>query len=159
MGTGWFGPTPWLSHYTILPLCYCDGSTNASIVISALHLSLVHFPRRFGCSLLCVDESALPSVCFSSAQHVAHSTTGKCYLLVKTIERAHSPKHMWEKIKLSRNYEKVRNTTQHGGARVVPVIAIHTTRSLSHFLVPVIAIHTTRLQDVAALALRVISQT
>jgi len=30
---------------------------------------------------------------------------GRCYLMVKTIERAHTPKNMWEKIKLSRNYE------------------------------------------------------
>ncbi|PAV17291.1 Mak16 [Pyrrhoderma noxium] len=29
---------------------------------------------------------------------------GVLYLYVKTIERAHSPKHMWEKIKLSNNY-------------------------------------------------------
>ncbi|EJC97984.1 Mak16 protein [Fomitiporia mediterranea MF3/22] len=29
---------------------------------------------------------------------------GILYLYVKTIERAHSPKHMWEKIKLSNNY-------------------------------------------------------
>ncbi|CAL1714891.1 unnamed protein product [Somion occarium] len=31
---------------------------------------------------------------------------GTLYLFVKTIERAHSPAHMWEKIKLSNNYTK-----------------------------------------------------
>jgi len=29
---------------------------------------------------------------------------GKCFLFLKTIERAHSPKNLWEKIPLSRNY-------------------------------------------------------
>lgn len=31
---------------------------------------------------------------------------GVLYLYVKTIERAHSPAHMWERIKLSNNYSK-----------------------------------------------------
>ncbi|CAM9596245.1 unnamed protein product, partial [Choristocarpus tenellus] len=31
---------------------------------------------------------------------------GVCYLYLKSIERAHVPKDMWEKIKLSRNYTK-----------------------------------------------------
>jgi hypothetical protein len=32
--------------------------------------------------------------------------TGILYLYVKTIERAHSPAHMWERIKLSNSYAK-----------------------------------------------------
>ncbi|KRX06608.1 hypothetical protein PPERSA_13087 [Pseudocohnilembus persalinus] len=31
---------------------------------------------------------------------------GVCYLMVKTIERSHTPKDMWEKIKLDKNYQK-----------------------------------------------------
>jgi protein MAK16 len=33
-------------------------------------------------------------------------TTGSLYLYVKTIERAHSPLRMWEKIKLSKSYAR-----------------------------------------------------
>ena len=31
---------------------------------------------------------------------------GICYLYMKTAERAHTPKHLWEKIKLPANYSK-----------------------------------------------------
>lgn len=34
------------------------------------------------------------------------SSEGVLYLYVKTIERAHTPAHMWERIKLSNNYTK-----------------------------------------------------
>ena len=47
-----------------------------------------------------------------SGPHVASIILGVLYLYVKTIERAHSPAHMWEKIKLSNNYSKALEQVQ-----------------------------------------------
>ena len=38
--------------------------------------------------------------------HAPINFAGVLYLYIKTIERAHSPAHMWEKIKLSNNYTR-----------------------------------------------------
>lgn len=41
---------------------------------------------------------------------------GRCYLFLKTIERAHTPKNLWQKIRLKRQYAKVRRAC--GGLRL-----------------------------------------
>jgi hypothetical protein len=48
---------------------------------------------------------------------------GILYLYMKTIERAHTPKHMWERIKLSNNYSKA--LEQASGRLVLRGIAPH----------------------------------
>ncbi|KAJ1455103.1 ribosomal L28e protein family-domain-containing protein [Pelagophyceae sp. CCMP2097] len=84
---------------------------NDEVIWQSINGSFCSFKSKVQTHNFCRNEYNVTGLCNKSACPLANSRyatireeEGRCYLMIKTIERAHMPKKLWQKIPLPANY-------------------------------------------------------
>jgi protein MAK16 len=96
-----WNPVPVISHHSIAPRTFCRNEYNVSGLCNRQSCPLAN--SRYA-TVREIDGK--PSRLRTFQLTMPYYCLGGVFLFTKTIERAHTPRQLWERVPLSKNYTK-----------------------------------------------------